>query len=413
MKLLLIVPENSYRIKEFLNAAEVLGIDTFVATDSTFAPPDLAEKVFDSLEFCHPQVAGASINIIVERLGIDTVVAIDEGGIEVLEWSRALSKGLSKPPVRSLALRDKNLLRKVLSEVVLQPKVIDETEVSNFIDKGLIVKPSKGSASIGVMRVSTIAELKSAISLIDSQLGQYGSAMIEEYVEGTEHAFEGVVVNGCVVELAIFDKPHPLIGPYFAETIYVTPSNLDDQLRRKLLQTIESAIERLEIENGPIHVEVRVTSDGKIVIIDLANRSIGGRCSSALSFVGDRTLEVVLLEALTEGDASHARREKQYSGVYMVPTRTSGIVRSINGIEAAQRIPFVTSVIVDAKVGHHYETLPTEGSYLGFIFAKAPTRALCIDALEKSHEVIKIEVEADFAGAAASHEMYHQSFERH
>lgn len=407
MKLLLIVPENSYRIKEFLNAAEILGLDTFVATDSTFAPPDLAEKVFDSLDFCNPQLAGASINIIVERLAIDTVVAIDEGGIEVLEWSRALSKGLSGPPIRSLALRDKNLLRKVLSEVVLQPNVIGETEASHFIDKGLIVKPSKGSASIGVMRVSTLPELKSAVSFIESQLAQYGSAMIEEYVEGTEHAFEGVVINGSVVELAIFDKPHPLIGPYFAETIYITPSNLDDQLKRKLLQTIESAIKRLEIENGPIHVEVRVTSDGKIVIIDLANRSIGGRCSSALSFVGDRTLEVVLLEALTEGGASHTRREKQYSGVYMIPTRTSGIVRNINGIEAAQQIPFVTGVIVDAKVGHHYEALPMAGSYFGFIFAKAPTRQLCIDALEKSHEVINVEVESDFAGAAASHEMDH------
>ena len=397
MKLLLIVPENSYRIKEFLNAAEILGLDTYVATDSTFAPPDLAEKVFDSLEFCNPQVAGASINGIVERLGIDTVVAIDEGGIDVLEWSRSLSKGLSEPPIRSLALRDKGLLRKVLSEVVLQPRLVEESEVSDFIDKGLIVKPSKGSASIGVMRVSTVPELKSAIAFIESQLEHYGSAIIEEYIEGTEHAFEGVVVNGSVVELAIFDKPHPLIGPYFAETIYVTPSNLDDQLKRKLLQTIESAVKRLEIENGPIHVEVRVTSDGKIFIIDLANRSIGGRCSSALSFVGDRTLEVVLLEALTEGNASNARREKQYSGVYMIPTRTSGVVHTVSGIEAALQIPFVTDVIIDAKVGQRYDTLPLEGNYMGFIYAKAPTRSLCIDALERSHEMIVIEFEGDFA----------------
>ena len=395
MKILLIVPENSYRIKEFLDAALTLGLEVYIATDSTFAPPDLNDRVFDSIEFCNPESAGNTVNAIVESVGIDTVVAIDEGGIEILEWARALKNGLVEPPEHSLALRDKLLLRSVLKDVVPQPNVFARDFGSIQFGAGIIVKPSKGSASIGVTRVSTIDELKSAVAFIDTHLKQHGVAIIEEYIEGTEHAFEGVVVNGSLVELAIFDKPHPLTGPYFAETIYITPTSLDEYLRKRVLQCVEAAINALEIENGPIHVEVRVANDGTVFIIDFANRSIGGRCSSALSFIGDRTLEVVLLEAITEGDASHAHRENQYSGVYMIPTSESGVLHNVQGIEEAREIPFVTDVVIDAKIGKRYETLHSEGNYMGFIYAKAPTRSLCIEALEKSFNEIVFDIAVD------------------
>ncbi len=388
MKILLIVPENSYRIKQFLDASISLNLETYFATDSTFAPPDLDERVFDSIEFCNPDVAGTSINRIVEENHIDTVIAIDEGGVEVLEWAKAQAKGLPRPLDRSLALRDKEKLRMVLGAVVPQPKLFKRTDPLEFANQSYVVKPSKGSASIGVSRVRSPEELEAAIHLIETKLGQYGHAIVEEYIDGSEYAFEGMVVNGSLVELALFDKPHPLIGPYFPETIYVTPSALSDPLKKKVFQTIEAACRQLGIENGPVHVEVRITDDLKVVIIDFANRSIGGRCSSALSFVGDRTLEVVLLEAITEGNASNARRENQYSGVFMIPVAASGVIADITGVEEAKRIPFVTDIVIDAKVGNHYEELPSVSSYLGFIYAKAPTRALCIEALEKSFSLI-------------------------
>lgn len=388
MKILLIVPENSYRIKEFLDAATELHLDTYIATDSTFAPPDTADRVFDSLEFCNPDIAGASINAIVETLGIDTVVAIDEGGVEIIEWSRALAKGLQKPTKSALALRDKGLLREILSDVVAQPKLFESTDPLDFATQKYVVKPCKGSASIGVVKASSRQELDDAIKFIESTLINFGHAIIEEYIDGNEYAFEGVVVNGSLVELALFDKPHPLSGPYFAETIYVTPSSLPENLKKKLFQTVEAAVKRLGVESGPVHVELRITREETVYIIDFANRSIGGRCSTALNFVGDRTLEVVLLEALTEGDASHVRRENQFSGVYMISPTSDGTLQSIAGIDEARRVPFVTEVVIDAKLGHRYNALPAESSYLGFIYAKAPTRTLCIEALEKSYDLL-------------------------
>ena len=247
-----------------------------------------------------------------------------------------------------------------------------------------VIKPLSMSGSRGVIRVNTTGEFVSAFERLRALLAQpdvrverdaaHGTLLVESFIPGREFAVEGVMTAGALRVFAIFDKPDPLDGPFFEETIYVTPSREHADVQHQIAAAVASAASALGLRHGPVHAECRLNDCG-VFVLEVAARPIGGLCSRALGFVsagGVRTsLEEVLLRHAIGGDVGRYSREPEASGVMMIPIPHRGIYKGVDGEEAARRVAHVTDVRITAKLDARLVPLPEGRSYLGFIFARA------------------------------------------
>ena len=254
------------------------------------------------------------------------------------------------------------------------------------------------------MRADTEAELIAAIARLDRivsspHVARRGGhlareALIEEFIPGFEVAVEGLVTDGRFRALAIFDKPDPLDGPFFEETIYVTPSRLSLEVQRQIIETTAAATRAMGITKGPVHAELRVNDHGPWVI-EVAARAIGGLCSRALRFGGGVSLEEVLIRHALGEDVSRIEREAQASGVMMIPVPCPGILREVKGVDQAKAVPDVEDVIISAHITQEIQPPPEGASYLGFIFSRAATAEKAEAALREAHGRIEFVIEPD------------------
>jgi hypothetical protein len=221
---------------------------------------------------------------------------------------------------------------------------------------------------------------------------------VEAYVEGQEIAVEGLMHRGRLKVLAIFDKPDPLAGPFFEETIYVTPSRLKAEVQEAAIRTLERAVQALGLYHGPLHAELRIAPDGAapqdIWVMEIAARSIGGLCSRALRFCspsvdGAISLEELLIELALGRNVCDVRREASASGVMMIPVPQAGIHEGVEGLERARETPGVEDVAITAKPSEKLVPLPEGASYLGFIFARGRSPELVEDALRRAHRELR------------------------
>ena len=407
-KLLLVLPSNTYRAQRFLEAARKLGIQVAIATDSEMSAPDHLGMVFDRLDFCEPAVAAEEVAALARSYGITHALAVDEGGVEIAALANARLSGSGQGLEGVLATRDKAELRKALSSAgILQPRSIrlplgahGRPELAGM-EYPLVVKPTKGSGSIGVTLAQDAGELDIAIDVamtVSAEMKLPGTAvLIEEYVEGDEFAVEGMIIRGALSVLAIFEKPDPLTGPVFAETIYVTPPRIENDAQDAIHETVAEVARALALPDGPVHAEVRLTPQGRCVPIDVAARSIGGHCSDALAFAFSTTLEDLILANATGRTLSGTSRERQASGVYMIPVEAQGTLVEVGGVEAASRVRFVKGVELTVPVGTRLRPLPYDNRYLGFIFAKAPGSAAVVAALRSARELLHFEFDTGVA----------------
>jgi biotin carboxylase len=266
-----------------------------------------------------------------------------------------------------------------------------------------VLKPVGLAGSRGVIRADSRAEFAAAYDRISTLLarvdvraartGLEDIVLVERFVPGREFAVEGVLTGGALQVFAIFDKPDPLDGPYFEETIYLTPSSLDDRSQSQMASTIQEAADALGLWHGPVHAECRVGPDGTYVL-EVAARPIGGLCSKALRFEDGSSLEHVLLRHAMGEDVSDSRREASASAVMMIPIPRRGLLRRVEGEEAARSVPYVEDVRVTAKVGQLLEPLPEAASYLGFIFARAESPAEADAAVRAAHARLSFSIDA-------------------
>jgi hypothetical protein len=210
---------------------------------------------------------------------------------------------------------------------------------------------------------------------------------VEAYVEGEEIAVEGLMERGRLKVLAIFDKPDPLVGPFFEETIYVTPSCLEAEAQA--VEALERATEALGLYHGPLHAELRINAQG-VWVLEVAARSIGGLCSRALRFcspsLGEEiSLEELIIRLATGEDVDNVRREPLASGVMMIPISEAGIFQEAEGVEMARETPGVEDILITAKPAQRLEPWPEGSSYLGFIFASGATPRFVEAALRSAH----------------------------
>jgi biotin carboxylase len=259
-----------------------------------------------------------------------------------------------------------------------------------------VVKPLLLSGSRGVMRADDarafataferLRRLLSAPALLDLDAVAARQILIESFVAGPEVALEGMLTGGELQVLALFDKPDPLDGPFFEETIYVTPSRHPPATQAAVARAVGAAARAMGLETGPVHAELRLTGEGP-VIIEVAARSIGGLCSRTLRFGGGLTLEELVVRHALGEDVRPLAREGRASGVMMIPipAREPGALRAVHGEEAARAVPGVEEVVISARIGETVVPLPEGASYLGFIFARAETPAAVESALREAH----------------------------
>lgn len=410
-RIALILPTDGYRTSAFLDAAAALDIDVVVATND--APP-LATEMEDSLvivDFDNPNGSAQGIAAAAQREPLDAVVGVDDQGILTASLASEIL-GLPHNPADAVAAtRNKSDMRGVLKawsvpqpRFRLAPQGADIAAIAVQVGLPCVIKPLSLSASTGVIRVDTPGEADEAANRIRTILASHNrpdgeALLVEQFVAGHEVSIEGLMVNGELQPLAMFDKPDPLNGPYFEETIYVTPSRLPDDTQHAILKVAADACRALGLRHGPVHAEVRVDTDAapgdpSVWVIEVAARSIGGLCSRVLKFGADITLEEIILRNAIGLGTAGLKRSSPASGVMMIPIPRSGVLTSVDGLEAARGVDGVVGVEVSAALHRPIQALPEGGRYLGFIFARGETASAVEAALRRAHGEMRITITA-------------------
>jgi phosphoribosylaminoimidazole carboxylase (NCAIR synthetase) len=406
--LLLLVSKKSYRAHDFLEAAQKIGVRVIVGSNHRQVLADLVPGNTLFLDFHHPEKSVREIVAFSRINPISTIVAAeDDGALLAAQASEAL--GLVSNSVESVrATRNKYLLRRILTESkILQPSFHllstkeDPALQVEKISLPCVIKPLFLSASRGVMRADTPEELSERCRrlrriLEDPEVKAEGGdlaekILVESYIPGVEAAFEGILDRGELKTLALFDKPDPLEGPFFEETIYVTPSRRPPSLQKEIEKTVSLAAQALGLRTGPVHAELRLNDDGAW-LIEMAARSIGGLCSRTLRFGTGMTLEEIILRQAI-GDYKSLEREPQAVGVMMIPIPRAGILRGVEGKERAEQVPGIVEIDITIPVGQTLVPLPEGSRYLGFIFARGKTPQEVESALREAHRRLRFELE--------------------
>ncbi|MEK6710247.1 MAG: ATP-grasp domain-containing protein [Nitrospinota bacterium] len=408
---LLLMTTATYRAKAFLEAAARLGVRAAVGTDR----PDVLGKLNPggslALDFLQPEGQVEAIAAFAEQYPLDAVVPIDDDTV-ILGALAARKLGLPfHPPEAARATRSKYQLRQVLSEEGLPAPAFrllsieeDPAKLARAVSYPCVLKPTFLSASRGVIRANDEAEFQAAFRRVAAILrepatagrggAEAGMILAEDYIAGAEVALEGLMIRGELHALALFDKPDPLEGPFFEETIYVTPSRLPRERQEEILRQAGRAARALGLREGPVHAEFRLNERG-VWPLDIAGRSIGGRCSEALSFGEGLPLEVLILcQALGVAPPS-LEREGRASGVMMIPIPAAGVLRGVEGKEEALAVPGVTGVEIAIHPGGWVVPLPEGEKYLGFLFAKGGTPAEAEAALREAHRRLRFRIEPE------------------
>src|SRR5436189_352138 len=406
-RLLLLLPTVTYRTVAFVEAARRLGAELTVASErpSTFERANPTGLV--TLDFADPTHAAAQAREFARAHPVHGVVAVDDD-TAVVAAAIAEALGLRGNPVAAAAAaRDKHQQRQLLATAgVAVPRfelltiAADPEKVASGVSYPCVLKPLRLSASRGVIRADTPAGFVAAFERIKRILEQTGCArslLVEEFVPGREVAVEGLVTQGTLQVLAIFDKPDPLDGPFFEETIYVTPSRFARTAQQEIAACAQAAVHAPGLRDGPIHAEVRHNDRGAW-LIELAARPIGGRCSGALRFEireagnGKRemSLEEIIIRHALGMELPTLERVLRASGVMMIPVPGAAVLRDTRGVGAAHAVPLAEDVAITAHPGQPLVPWPEGSRYPGFIFARGGTSEAVEAALRTGHARLEV-----------------------
>lgn len=398
-----LLPSTTYRASDFIRAAEGLGVDLVVASENP-PPFDMGDRYLQ-VDCSDPGDAAEAIVALGDRFPIDGVVAADDAGVVAAAIAGERLGVAANSPEVAAASRDKKMQRALLAAAeVPQPRfsVVPRGESAEpaaaTIGYPLVIKPLDRSAGQGVVRVDTPEGLGPALGQVRSIVGESADLLVEELMEGDEVAIEGLVRDGELTTLALFDKPGASTGPYFPETILVTPSTLPEAAQAECRRVAAAALSAIGIVHGPVHVEMMVGADGtggdRARVIEVAARSIGGLCSRSLNFgLLGTTLETLILRNAIGLEKPELRREPTASGVLMIPIPRAGRFVSIEGLDQVRGIEHVSAIDITATPGSRVEPPPVGDRYLGFVFARGPERNSVEAALRKAMEMVEVVVE--------------------
>jgi biotin carboxylase len=404
-RLLLLVPSTSYRVSDFLDAARALGVEVTVGTDRRQAlggDGDIA--CFDFFD------SERGVRDVVEfhrRHAVAAVVATDEEStLLAARAGAALGLPHNDPDAVQIA-GNKKRLRAVLSQAGLsQPRFQvhetrdDPSALAAKVRFPCVLKPLSLAASRGVIRADTLAEFVAAFGRIrrlletidpESRHPASREILVEDFVGGPEFALEGLLIAGRLRVLALFDKPDPLDGPFFEETIYLTPSRQSQAAQDRIVAAVEQAIAAIGLREGPIHAEVRQGGE-RPVVLEVAARSIGGLCGRTLRFGAGISLEELILRHALGLPLDALDRERQAAGVMMIPIPRGGTLRDVGGLIEAQGVPGIAEATITIAIGEEVVPLPEGNRYLGFIVARGPTPEAVERSLRQAHACLRLRI---------------------
>jgi len=413
-RVMLLLKASSYRAPAFLAAAERLGVEVVQVIDT---PQGLAQKGPNRLgvDFRDLEAATAEIVVFARERPVRAILPLDDSGaLLAAEAGAALGLPHNRPEAAEAA-RDKYQMRSLLAAAGAPVPAFrrhttaeDVRAIAREAPFPCVVKPLRRSGSQGVIRANDEEELVRAIGRLRRILEE-GEAkdgphpfLVEEYLPGEEVALEGVLDGGRLHVLALFDKPDPLEGPFFEETIYVTPSRLAEEAQAAIAACVQEAATAIGLQRGPIHAELRINERGPW-LLEVAGRSIGGLCSRTLQFsvgtegdvpsLSGASLEELILRQVAGLPLGSAQRERAARGVMMIPIPAGGLLRGVEGVTEAKAVPGIEEVEITARVNQEITPLPEGDSYLGFIFARGETPAEVEEALRAAHEKLRFEIE--------------------
>ncbi len=418
-RLLLLIPATSYRVADFLDAAHRLGVDVAVGSNQRHVLEAFSDGRTVAISFLDLEKGVREICAYARDYPLRAVLGVDEE-TTVLASKASKALGLAHNTPESVeATANKFRFRTVLANSgLLTPPFslltidADPERAAREAVYPCVLKPLMLSASRGVIRADNRGEFITAFHRITRILEQpdvviLGDAaqhiLVEGYVAGREVALEGLLDRGRLTVLALFDKPDPLDGPFFEETIYVTPSRLSEFWQSRVRDATVQAIAALGLKDGPIHAELRLNDQGPWVI-EVGARSIGGLCARALRFGAGISLEELILSHVLGLPIETMAREDKAAGVMMIPIPQAGVLGSVGGLEAARSVAGVDDVTITIPKGQEVVPLPEGNRYLGFIFARGDSPEAVEEALRDSHHCLRFQidpgVEAELAPGA-------------
>jgi len=389
-----------------MNAVTKLDLKVHIITDkyqvfNEYYPENILTINFENWE--------KSLENIVEwssRYDLKAVIGVDEESI-ILAAKLSEYLCIDHNPLESVKLtKNKYLMRSELKKYGLKVPIFKrfsvhakQKEIFSELSFPCVIKPTFLSASQGVLRINSFEEFKKGFKMLTDLLSkqevkkkggdQANWILVEEYIPGREVSIEGLVSNGQLIDLAIFDKPEPLEGPTFPETIFIAPSILDENLKFSMLKTAQSSLQALGIRKGPVHIELRINNRGNY-ILECAARSIGGLCSRVLEFTGNMSLEELILRSALGRNVNKAKLIDKAKGVMMMPTEKRGVLKEIRGVDAAKNLKGITDLQTIIKPGEMLEPLPNGGRYLGFLFAEGKDQNTVKKVLKKAWSKITV-----------------------
>lgn len=406
-RLILLASANSYRKQDFLDAAKRLDIEVVLGLD---VPPPLMSQYGCKLplDYVDTEKSAGVIADFAATTPVDAILSADDSAT-VLAAQASQSLNLRHNSAEAAAAaRDKYTMRQLFARTdVLSPHFLRFTlndepeEIADQIPYPCVIKPRSMSGSRGVIRADSPIEFMKAYSHLKPILQNGGADdfLVEDYIDGVEVALEGILDNGELKVLALFDKPDPLVGPYFEETIYTTPSRLPHHVQQNIFAATAKAASALGLREGPIHAELRVNDQGAW-LVEVAARSIGGLCSRTLQFGTDMSLEELILRqalGLQISEVSETSEILKAGGVMMIPIPRGGIFRCVRGLEEAEAVPLIESIEITARIDHPIYPLPEGDSYLGFIFARGASPEEVERALREAHSKLRFEIEEELS----------------
>jgi biotin carboxylase len=401
-RILLLAATTGYQTRAFGDAADRIGVELAFATDRCHVLEDPWQDGAVPVRFHDERASVAAILDAVRLRRVEGIIALGDRPTVIAARVAEVLALPGHPSAAAAAARDKQRTRERLRDAglpvpwFLGSRIdVNPRDLADALLFPCVIKPVALSGSRGVIRADdpggfliAFERLRALLQLPEiraERIEAHDRILVEGFIPGRELALEGLLHHGALSVLALFDKPDPLDGPFFEETIYVTPSSVPTDVESSIAAAVARAAAAIGLRHGPIHAECRL-NDGEVFVLEVAARPIGGLCSQALRFVRkgvSRPLlsleELLLRHALGEPPGTWSR-EPRASGVMMIPIPRRGVYRRVSGVEDALRVDGVDQVIVTAKADQLLVPLPEGASYLGFIFARGETR----DAVERS-----------------------------
>jgi hypothetical protein len=429
-RVLILATTTGYQTRAFGEAAERLGVELVFATDRCHMIEDPWQDHAIPIRFYDEDASVAAIVESATARPIDGLIVVGDRPTVIGARVAAILGLPWHPPEAASVARHKQLTRERLRDAGLPvpwffPLAIDHQPLAvshQPLTYPCVVKPVALSGSRGVMRADDPAGFAAAFERLRALMRQpdvraerneaHDTALVEGFIPGREYAVEGLLHHGRLHVLAIFDKPDPLDGPFFEETIYLTPSAAPASVQDDIVRAVTRAASAIGLHHGPIHAECRVSGEG-VFVLEVAARPIGGLCARSLRFaragvrasgfgipVASREstipLEELLLRHALGADPAMYQREATASGVMMIPIPRRGILRGMDGIDAARQVPNVEDLRITAKTDQLLVPLPEGASYLGFIFARAGHVDDVERALRVAHARLSFTIDPEF-----------------